>query len=154
MLYQISGMLLSSTHYKMSQSLSKICAHIVFSTKYRRPLINEKIQEELWNYLGGVCNELECVCIKVGGYVDHIHILCVLSKKIPPMKLLQALKQNSSKWIKTKGKEYSDFYWQDGYAIFSVNPYELDVVIKYIANQKAHHERKNFKEELRGFLKK
>ncbi|WP_220466364.1 transposase [Dyadobacter psychrotolerans] len=70
------------------------------------------------------------------------------------MKLLQALKQNSSKWIKTKGREYSDFYWQDGYAIFSVNPYELDVVIRYITNQKAHHQNKDFKGELRSFLKK
>lgn len=138
----------------MSQSLSKICTHIVFSTKYRQPLINERIEEELWSYLGGVCNALECVCIKVGGYVDHVHILCVLSRKITAMKLLQTLKQNSSKWIKTKGIEYKDFYWQNGYAIFSVNPYELDIVVRYIANQKAHHEKKDFKIELRGFLKK
>ncbi|WP_220466363.1 transposase [Dyadobacter psychrotolerans] len=65
----------------MSQSLSKICTHIVFSTKYRLPLINEKIEEELWNYLGGVCNELECVCIKVGGYVDHIFTSCAYCPK-------------------------------------------------------------------------
>ena len=138
----------------MSQSLSKICVHIIFSTKYRQPIIDEKIEEELWNYLGGVCNELECVSIKVGGYVDHVHILCVLSKKITAMKLLQEVKRSSSLWIKTKGKEYEDFYWQDGYAIFSVNPYELDVVIRYIAHQKAHHENKDFKRELRSFLKK
>jgi putative transposase len=48
------------------------------------------------------------------------------------MKLLEEVKKSSSRWIKTKGKEYEGFYWQDGYGIFSVNPSELDVVIRYI----------------------
>jgi putative transposase len=138
----------------MSQSLSKVCTHIVFSTKHRQELIDENIEQELWSYIGGICNELECLPIKVGGYVDHIHILCVLSRKIAVMKLLEEVKRSSSKWIKTKGKNYENFYWQDGYAIFSVNPYELDVVVSYIANQKVHHENKDFKSELRNFLKK
>ena len=30
--------------------------------------------------------------------------------------------------MKTNGPEYTDFYWQDGYAIFSVNPAEIDVL--------------------------
>ncbi|WP_221390277.1 IS200/IS605 family transposase [Dyadobacter sp. NIV53] len=138
----------------MSQSLAKVCTHIIFSTKYRQPFIDEKIESELHAYLGGICNELECLPIKVGGYVDHIHILCVLSRKIAIMKLLEEVKRSSSKWIKTKGRDYEEFYWQDGYGIFSVNPIELDVVIKYITNQKAHHENKTFQDEYRGFLKK
>ena len=69
------------------------------------------------------------------------------------MKLLEEVKKTSSKWIKTKGNEYANFYWQDGYGIFSVNPYELQVVIKYIENQKMHHENRTFQDEYRGFLK-
>ena len=138
----------------MAQSLAKVCTHIVFSTKHRQPFIDEKIENELHAYLGGICKEHECLPIKVGGYVDHIHILCVLSRKIAIMKLLEEVKRNSSKWIKTKGSDYEEFYWQDGYGIFSVNPIELEVVIKYIANQKAHHENKTFQDEYRGFLKK
>lgn len=38
------------------------------------------------------------------------------------MKLMEVLKSHSSRWIKTKGTEYADFYWQDGYGAFSVNP--------------------------------
>ena len=70
------------------------------------------------------------------------------------MKLLEELKSHSSKWIKTKGKEYSNFYWQDGYGAFSVNPYEVDKVIKYIDNQHEHHSKKTFQDEYRAFLKK
>ncbi len=138
----------------MGQSLVQNYLHIVFSTKYRKPLINESIEEELYSYLGGICNKLECQVIIVGGYTDHIHILCKLSKKIALMKLVEELKSHSSKWIKTKGGNYQNFYWQDGYGAFSVNPSEVDVVIKYIANQKEHHRKKIFEDEYRAFLEK
>lgn len=138
----------------MGQSLVKNYLHIVFSTKYRQPLIQPPIESELHAYLGGICNELECQVIKVGGYTDHVHVLCMLSKKITLMKLMEVLKANSSKWIKTKGKGYENFYWQDGYGAFSVNPSQIDRVIKYIENQHAHHQKKNFQDEYRAILKK
>jgi putative transposase len=138
----------------MGQSLVKNYIHIIFSTKHRKPLIDESVEDELHTYLGGICNKLECQVIKVGGYTDHVHILCMLSKNVALIKLLKELKSHSSKWIKTKGDKYANFYWQDGYGAFSVNPSEVEVVIKYIANQKEHHSKKIFQDEYRTFLKK
>lgn len=138
----------------MGQSLVKNYIHIVFSTKHRKPLIHQPVETELHSYLGGVCNKLGCQVLIVGGFTDHIHILCMLSKKIALMKLLEELKSHSSKWIKTKGDDYTNFYWQDGYGAFSVNPAEVEIVINYIANQKDHHGKKTFQDEFRAFLKK
>ena len=138
----------------MGQSLVKNYIHIVFSTKYRQPLIDSSIETELHAYLGGICNEMECHTLKVGGYTDHIHILCMLSKKIALVKLLEEVKKSSSKWIKTKGLQYRNFYWQDGYGAFSVSPNQVDNVKNYIANQHEHHRRKSYQEEYRAFLKK
>ncbi|MCA0445907.1 MAG: IS200/IS605 family transposase [Bacteroidetes bacterium] len=138
----------------MGQSLVKNYIHIVFSTKNREPLIHPLVEAELHSYLGGICNRLESPVIIVGGYTDHIHILCILSKKITLMKLMEELKSHSSKWIKTKGAGYENFFWQDGYGAFSVNPSELDAVIAYIANQHEHHSKKTFQNEYRTFLKK
>lgn len=70
------------------------------------------------------------------------------------MKLMEALKSQSSKWIKTKGTGYENFYWQDGYGAFSVKPSEIDTVIAYIANQHEHHRKKAFQDEYRTFLRK
>jgi hypothetical protein len=56
--------------------------------------------------------------------------------------------------MKTKGKAYENFYWQDGYGIFSVNPSEVDVVVRYIQNQEEHHKKRTFQDEFRAFLKK
>lgn len=138
----------------MGQSLVKNYIHIVFSTKHRQPLIFPPVEAELHSYLGGICNNLDCQAIKVDGYTDHVHILCRLSKKIPLMKLVEKVKSHSSKWIKTKGAGYENFYWQDGYGAFSVNPSQEDIVIAYIANQHEHHKKKTFQNEFRAFLKK
>lgn len=70
------------------------------------------------------------------------------------MKLVEEVKSHSSKWIKTKGEDYKNFYWQDGYGAFSVNPAEVDIVIAYITNQHEHHSKKTFKDEYGAFLKK
>lgn len=138
----------------MGQSLVKNYIHIVFSTKHRTPMIQPLYEEELHSYLGGICKNLECPPIKIGGYTDHIDILCMLSKKIALMKLLEEVKSHSSKWMKTKSDSLNNFYWQDGYGAFSVNPSEVERVISYIERQHEHHSKKTFQDEYRAFLEK
>ena len=138
----------------MGQSLVKNYIHVIFSTKRRVPLIRQPVQDELNSYIGGICRGMECQPIKIGGFTDHIHILCLLSKKIALMKLLEEVKSHSSKWMKTKGTILKNFYWQNGYGAFSVNPTEINKVIAYIENQKEHHKKKTFQDEYRAFLMK
>jgi putative transposase len=138
----------------MGQSLVKNYLHIVFSTKHRQPLITPSIETSLYSYIGGVCNSLECYPVKIGGYTDHIHVLCLLSKKITLVKFVGELKSQSSRWIKTIDERLVNFYWQDGYGAFSVNPTEVDVVKTYIQNQHEHHRQVTFQDEYRAFLKK
>lgn len=136
----------------MGQTLVKNYIHIVFSTKHRQPLIHPPVEEELHHYIGGICNQLDCQVIKVGGYVDHIHILCMLSKKVSLSKLVEEIKSHSSKWIKTKGGHYQRFYWQNGFGAFSVNPSEVERVIRYITNQHEHHRKRAFQKEFRRMM--
>ena len=70
------------------------------------------------------------------------------------MDLIEKIKTSSSKWIKTKGARFSEFYWQHGYGGFSVNPQQVEVVRKYIRNQENHHKKITFQDEYRAFLKK
>jgi REP element-mobilizing transposase RayT len=67
----------------MPQSLAQIYLHFVFSTKDRRPLLqNCDIREEMHHYLGGTCNALDCPVLRVGGVADHVHLLCRLGRAI------------------------------------------------------------------------
>jgi hypothetical protein len=67
---------------------------------------------------------------------------------------LEELLKQTLKWKKTKSRTYSDFYWQSGYGIFSVNPTETDHVVNYIMNQEEHYKKVSFQDEFGSFLKK
>ncbi|MGG7438809.1 IS200/IS605 family transposase [Chryseobacterium arthrosphaerae] len=138
----------------MPQSLVKNYVHIVFSTKYRNDFIDEEIEQELYSYIAVLCRDFECRALQIGGTDNHIHILCRLSQKIPLMKLVQEVKAHSSKWIKTKGKKYENFFWQDGYGAFSVSEKDVQMITNYIKKQRQHHQKQDFKNELIGILEK
>ena len=138
----------------MGQSLVSNLLHIIFSTKLRQPLIQPSIEQDLHAYLGGICNKLDCAPIKIGGHIEHVHMLVSLSKKVSLVTLMEDVKSNSSKWIKTKGASFHNFYWQDGYGAFSVNPLQIEAVVAYINNQHDHHKKITFQQEYLGFLKK
>ncbi|MCD4772066.1 MAG: IS200/IS605 family transposase [Bacteroidales bacterium] len=137
----------------MGQSLSKLYVHLIFGTKNRLPLINKEFEQRLYSYLAGTFKKYESTAIIINGAADHVHILFVLSKNIALAKLLEEVKKQSSKWIKTIDKNNQKFAWQIGYAAFSVSGSKVDVVKKYIENQKEHHKKKTFREEVEEFLK-
>jgi REP element-mobilizing transposase RayT len=75
-----------------------------------------------------------------------------MSKNIALAKLTEEIKRHSSRWIKTKGKQYEQFAWQGGYSGFSVSQSLHDKTKHYIENQEEHHKKMSFREELIAFL--
>ncbi|MDZ4657149.1 MAG: IS200/IS605 family transposase [Bythopirellula sp.] len=138
----------------MPQSLSNILLHVVFSTKHRQPWIDVEIEAELAPYVATFCKTLNCPSHAIGCADDHIHIGCTLSRTITVSKLVQELKQDSSKWLKTKGEKYADFAWQNGYGAFSIGQSQLDDLRGYIANQRRQHHAISFQEEFRLICEK
>jgi len=138
----------------MSQSLNDIILHIVFSTKERRPWIQVAIENELYQYICGVCRNLNCPVIKINGVEDHVHILLQLGRVISTSKLISEVKSSSSQWIKTKGDQYCDFAWQGGYGAFSVSRPSIEAVTKYLSSQKEHHKKVSYKDELLAMLQR
>src|SRR4051812_24746579 len=104
----------------MSQSLTQIYLHIVYSTKGRVPFLKDKpFRERLYAYFTGICDNLDCPSIAIGGVADHIHILCRFSKNIRLCDFLRDSKKDSSAWVKEECAALSGFYWQAGYGAFS-----------------------------------
>lgn len=138
----------------MPQSLAAIYVHLVYSTKHRQPLIRPDIEEELRRYHAGILNNHESPMMSSNGTTDHIHILFRLGRKASIAGIVEELKKSSSAWIKTKGTEFREFYWQSGYGAFSIGQSGIESLKRYIANQKEHHRTKTFQEEFRQFLAK
>jgi REP element-mobilizing transposase RayT len=101
-----------------------------------------------------VFHELDSPALAINGTADHIHALFRLSRKIALSELVEDVKKRPSKWLKTKGPRFKDFYWQAGYGTFSIGESMVKGVRTYIANQKEHHRHKSFQEEFRSFLSK
>ena len=139
----------------MPQSLAQIYIHIVFSTSQRHPWLQDSsIGDEMHKYLGGVCNGLECPVLRVGGVADHVHILCRLRRTMSVADLVRDVKRESSEWIKTKGAQFENFHWQNGYGAFSISPSHVDAVCGYIETQESHHLTESFQDEFRRLLRK
>jgi len=139
----------------MPQSLANVLIHIVFSTKDRRPLLqNLALRQELHTYLAGVSRTLDCPAIIVGGVADHVHILARQARVISLADWIKELKRGSGIWIKERSPEMAEFWWQGGYAAFSVSQSQSGRVQRYIQEQELHHRKLSFQDELRILLKK
>ena len=136
----------------MSQSLCKVYLHIVFHIKTTSPEIREEHLERLHSYMGQLVNTTGCQVLRVGGVTDHVHLLCVLAKTETIAHLVEEVKRNSSRWIKTIDDRYKHFAWQGGYAAFSVSESVLPRTLEYVKNQKQHHVKQNFHNEYLEFL--
>ncbi len=122
---------------------------LIFSTKYRRSLIHDDIRDELHGYLVGILQAWDSPSIITNTEPDHAHVFFTLSKTHTLAEVIEAVKKSSSKWIKEKGPEYADFYWQTGYGAYAVSEGDRHAVIRYIANQREHHRTVSFQDELR-----
>lgn len=138
----------------MSQSLSNVLIHVIFSTKNRANWIISPVEDQLHRYLATTCTSLKCPALEIGGTENHVHILCRLSRTITISKFLEKIKTGSSKWIKTKSNRLSKFSWQNGYGAFSIDVSNITALKKYVVTQKEHHKHKTFKQEFRAFLER
>jgi len=88
----------------MSQSLSSILIHLTFSTKNREPFLTPAIDAELHPYMATVFRELKSPSLAIDGATDHVHVLFSLGRVITVADVVEEVKTNTSKWIKTKGR--------------------------------------------------
>lgn len=135
----------------MSQSLSCVLIHVVFSTKNRHPfLADPNLRGELHAYVGGISRRLECPPIAIGGAEDHVHALFHLGRTVTTADWVKEVKRVSSMFAKGRARAFA---WQRGYAAFSVDPSSMDRVAAYIRSQEEHHRKVSFQDELRQLLR-
>ncbi len=137
----------------MGQSLSQLYVHLTFGVKGRKPLITLEIEDRLHAYIIGILKDLESPSLITNSAYDHIHILFRLSKNITLAKVVEEVKKSSSRWIKDLPGGSPNFKWQIGYGAFSVSSSKVEIVKRYIKNQKVHHSKRTYKDEIEEFIK-
>ena len=136
----------------MPQSLSSLLVHLVFSTKDRRPFIDDSVRGDMHACLAATARGLKCQCFRVGGTADHIHMAIRLHQTLSLSEFVEKARSSSSRWVKTKSPALEAFFWQRGYGAFSLATPNLDGLIQYVDRQKKHHESRSFQDEFRALL--
>ena len=152
--HDLSGLQARFMLFSMSQSLSCVLIHIVFSTKDRAPLLDSSVRPSLNGYLATVTRNSGCECFRVGGVADHVHLAVRIARTITTAQLVEELKTSSSKWLKTQSPALTGFAWQGGYGAFSIGPASLEALKRYIDTQEEHHRTCTFQQEYRKFLQR
>jgi len=132
---------------------TQIIYHIIFSTKYRRPVLQKGDRDRLFAYMAGTISNKKCNCVIINGVEDHVHILTHLHPSIALADLIKDVKVASSLFIKESGICPGFENWQTGYGAFTHSWSRINTLIKYVKNQEEHHRKKSFKVELRKFLR-
>ena len=139
----------------MPQSLARIWLHVVFSTKDRKTYLQDNhFRDEMLHMIGHHVNQTGCIAVRTGGWIDHIHCLCGLSRTVTVANLVEQVKVETSKWAKAAKGGVPTFAWQSGYGVFSVSQSNLAQVIEYVNNQTTHHKTMTFQEEFRELCRK
>ena len=138
----------------MAHTFSNILIHALFSTKHRRPYLDDDLKQELFPYMGGIITKLNGKSLLLNGPNDHVHLLFVQPAALGLAELMEKVKANSSRWVHQRWPQRARFSWQTGYTAFSVSQSQVEAVMKYIRNQEQHHQKRTFQEELVALLKK
>jgi REP element-mobilizing transposase RayT len=127
--------------------------HTVFSTKQRANLITPDLESRLYPFMGGILRDLRCTLLAINGIADHVHMLIRYRADLSHSDMLQQIKGRSSKWINETFPWPGRFAWQEGYGGFTVSRSVIPSVESYIARQKEHHQRQDFKSEFLELLR-
>ena len=128
---------------------TQILYQIVFGSKYYTNFQTKVNQDILYNYISGILWNKKCKPHIVGGYCNHLHIVCDLHPTIALSYLVKDIKKASHEMMSREKNSFQLFPgWQVGFGAFTYCQSRKDQLIQYVKNQGNHHKKLPFKEEL------
>jgi putative transposase len=113
--------------------------HIIFCPKYRRKILINPIDERLKEILNNVSENLNAEIIEMEVMPDHVHILISTDINYSISYLVKRLKGTSSGLLRKEFpqlKKKLPSLWTRSFFVSSVGSVSLDIVKKYIEEQK------------------
>ena len=93
---------------KRRHSVTKLCVHLVFTTKYRRKVMTPEILEEMKISLSLAAQKIGCQTVEINGEADHIHLLLLFPPTLSISSLVNTLKAVSSRMIRARSARRKD----------------------------------------------
>lgn len=135
---------------KGSHTKYDIKVHIVWITKYRKPVLNHQVAKRVRELIREICMANEIQIIKGHVSKDHVHLLISYPPRISISKIVQYLKGKSSRKMLQEYTElrktfWGQHIWARGYFAVSTGNVTDKVIADYITSQEEEPEDEDFK---------
>jgi len=126
--------------FKSNRNIVYSCKyHLVWCTKYRRPVLVNGVDARLKAILQEVVSETSGEILEVEIMPDHVHVLVEIDPQYGITKLIRIMKGRSSRYLRQEFswlKSRIPTLWTNSYFVATVGGAPLKAVKKYIQAQK------------------
>ena len=133
--------------------MSILIYHYVCPAKYRRVVIDQKVDEILKENCLEIAKRYEIEFMEIGTDKDHVHFLIQSVPTYSPTKIIQIVKSLTARKIfkrvpEVKKKLWGGEFWSDGYYVSTVGRYGSEETIrKYVKEQGKEEEYQQLHEQ-------
>ena len=133
-------------HYrKTSHSVYDIKYHLVWITKYRKPVLSGPVAERLRELVRIICKAIDVEILSGHVSGNHVHLFVSVPPHISVSKLMQSIKGKTSRKLLLEYKHLNRQYWgrhlwARGYFAASSGNVTDEVIMQYIQNQEIEKE--------------
>ena len=130
------------SYYTNRHSCFLLQYHMVFVTKYRKPVLEGPVKALVYQTICDICEEKGLTILELNGEQDHVHILYEADPFTSPGELANIIKTKTSRYAR---KAYGDtllrqhywkpLFWSNSYFVTTVSENSLQAVREYIKNQ-------------------
>lgn len=114
--------------------------HIVWGTKYRKPVLKGKLGFRVRDLIREICDTNNIQIIRGHISTDHIHMFISMPPQISVSKIVQLLKGKTARKVlqdfpELKKKFWGKHFWSRGYFSATSGAITDEMVMHYIENQ-------------------
>jgi putative transposase len=125
---------------KASHSVYDLKYHIVWITKYRKPVLRREIGTRVRELVRMICASLDVEIVKGNISRDHVHLLVSVPPTLAVSRLVQRMKGLTSRRLLEENKGLNKAFWGRhlwgrGYFVASVGNVSEEMIAQYIENQ-------------------
>ena len=130
-----------SENIHKSYNVSNLMYHFVFPAKYRRVVIDEKVDKIIKETCEEISKRYEISFLEIGTDKDHVHFLIQSVPKYSPAQIVRIIKSITAKEVfarcpDVKKKLWGGEFWSDGFYVAAVSEHGNEKVIaNYVKNQ-------------------
>lgn len=127
-------------YLRKRHSVSKLVVHLIFTTKYRRKLIDGRMINQIEDAFKSACEKLECKVVAFDGEADHVHVLIAYPPKVAISVLVNNLKSTSSRRVRYLNSHIprqskSAAFWSRSYFACSAGGATIETLKQYVSEQ-------------------